>query len=111
MESSTALGASARAMISDPENDVVISIASLWELTIKRALGKLKFPADPETVLRGEGFAVLPISVPHLRQFEALPLLHRDPFDRMLVAQATVEGVPLVTNDDRVRQYGTTIIW
>jgi PIN domain nuclease of toxin-antitoxin system len=111
MDGSVSLGSAARAGIADPENDILVSIASIWELTIKRALRKLAFPADPEAVFRDQGFAVLPISFAHLRQLEALPPLHRDPFDRMLIAQAMVEEVPLVTNDPALQPYGAPILW
>src|SRR5205823_8216842 len=107
MEASPALSGSARAAIADPVNEVLISIASLWELTIKQALGKLTFPADPETVMRNEGFTVLSIGFAHLRRLGTLPHLHRDPFDRMLIAQAMVEGMPLITNDHALGRYGT----
>ncbi|MGH7087770.1 MAG: type II toxin-antitoxin system VapC family toxin [Stellaceae bacterium] len=111
MEESHALGAAAQAAISDPENNILISIASLWELTIKRALGKLTFPADLESVLREEGFSVLPITFAHLRQLGSLPLLHRDPFDRMLIAQAQAESIPITTADGKFAPYGVTTIW
>lgn len=111
MEASPALSTTARAAIADPANEVLISIASLWELTIKQALGKLSFPADPETVVRNEGFTVLAISFAHLRRLGVLPALHRDPFDRMLIVQAMLEGTPLITNDRALARYGTPVLW
>jgi len=111
MDASSALSAVARAAIADPVNEVLISIASVWELTIKVSSGKLNFPADPETVIRGEGFTVLAISFAHVRQNGALPFLHKDPFDRMLVAQAMVEAVPLVTADRQLSRYSVPILW
>ncbi|HJU20184.1 MAG TPA: type II toxin-antitoxin system VapC family toxin [Stellaceae bacterium] len=111
MEGSPALGAAARTLVSDPENDILISIASLWELIIKRTLGKLAFPADPENVVRDEEFAVLPIAFSHLRRLGELPPLHRDPFDRMLIAQAQAEGVPIATADRRFAAYGVATVW
>lgn len=111
MEASSALSTPARNAIANPRNEVLISIASLWELTIKQALGKLTFPADPETVVRNEGFSVLPVGFTHLRRLGTLPHLHRDPFDRMLVAQAMVEGAALVSQDSKLTPYGTQIIW
>ena len=111
MEASPALSALARAAISDPANEVLISIASLWELTIKQALGKLTFPADPETAVDGEGFTVLPIGFAHLRRLGTLPHFHRDPFDRMLIVQAMVEGTPLVTQDRGLARYGAPVLW
>lgn len=111
MDASPALSSAARAAIAAPTNDVLISIASIWELTIKVTSGKLNFPADPEAVIRGEGFTVLPISFAHLRQHGSLPFFHKDPFDRMLVAQAIVEAAPLVTADRQLARYGAPVLW
>jgi len=111
MGASPALSGVARAAIADPTNEVLISIASVWELTIKVSTGKLNFPADPETIIRGEGFTVLAISFAHLRQLGTLPLLHKDPFDRILVAQAVVEATPLVTADRQLVRYSVPIVW
>lgn len=111
MEASSKLSAVAHSAIADPANEVLISIASIWELIIKVSSGKLNFPADPETIIRGEGFTVLAISFAHLRQNGTLPFFHRDPFDRMLVAQAMVEAAPLVTKDRRLARYGVPIFW
>jgi PIN domain nuclease of toxin-antitoxin system len=111
MDSSPALSLAARGAISDPINEILISIASVWELTIKVSSGKLNFPADPETIIRAEGFTALPISFAHIRQTGALPFLHRDPFDRMLVAQAMVEAAPLVTADRQLARYNVPILW
>src|SRR5436305_11741800 len=110
MGASPALSGAARAAIADPTNEVLISIASVWELTIKVSSGKLNFPADPETIIRAEGFALLAINFAHLRQNGALPFLHKDPFDRMLVAQAMVEAAPLVTGDRQLTRYGVPIL-
>jgi len=111
MGASPAMSAKAQTAITDPANEVLISVASIWELTIKVSSGKLNFPADPETVIRGEGFTVLAISFAHLRQNAALPFIHKDPFDRMLVAQAMVEAAPLVTGDRQLARYGAPILW
>ena len=101
----------ARGAIADPANEILISAATLWEIVIKRGLGKLRFPDDLEDVLREESFTLVPISFRHLRCLEALPLLHRDPFDRILIAQAMIEGAPLVTNDTILLRYGAPILW
>src|SRR5271167_553345 len=101
----------ARAAIADPANEVVFSIASAWELAIKLVLGKLRFPADLEITLRDEGFDVLPITFAHLRELTALPLLHRDPFDRMLIAQSRVDGLAIITADRAFSLYQPSIIW
>ena len=101
----------ARAAITDAENEILISIASLWEIVIKRTLGKLRFPDDLEVVLREEKFGLLVITFRHLQVLEILPSLHRDPFDRVLLAQSASEGIPLVTNDRALSAYQAAIFW
>ena len=101
----------ARDAIEDDANAISVGIGSLWELTIKRALKKLEFPADFETVLRDEAFELLPIAHTHLRSLEGLPLLHRDPFDRLLIAQSLSENIPVVTNDRKFAGYGVSVVW
>jgi PIN domain nuclease of toxin-antitoxin system len=81
------------------------------EIVIKRGLRKLSFPDDLEDVVREESFELMPISFRHLRRLETLPELHRDPFDRMLVAQTLTEGVSLVTNDRALLAYGVPALW
>lgn len=97
--------------VRDPDNDIVISTACLWEIAIKRALGKLRFPEDFEEVMTEEGFSLLPITFGHLRKLETLPNLHRDPFDRLLIAQALAERIPIVTADQASAPYGVSIVW
>ena len=101
----------ARAAIAEPANDILVSIASLWEIAIKRALGKIDFPEDFETTLTEEGFRLLPISFAHLRALETLAPKHRDPFDRMLVAQAIADALVVVSGDPMVAQYEPPILW
>ena len=101
----------AKAEITNSINEILVSTATLWEIVIKRALGKLIFPEDLEDVLREESFGLIPISFQHLRRVELLPKLHRDPFDRMLIAQALTEGAPLVTNDHALLAYGVPTLW
>jgi len=105
------LSARAAREIRDPANDVVVSIATLWEIAIKRALGKLQFLEDFEEVILSEGFTLLPIGYRHLRQLETLPQHHRDPFDRLLIAQALGEGIPVATADQEFAAYGVQLIW
>ena len=105
-----ALGPSAREIIAEPRNRVFVSAATGWEIAVKQQLGKLTAPADIETVVEQKGFAKLPISFFHGQQAGALPLHHRDPFDRMLIAQASVEGCTLVTADRRLAIYGVPLI-
>lgn len=98
----------ARELIEDLANEPVFSAVSLWEIAIKRGLGRSDFQADPRILRRGlldNGYTELAMTSDHAVAIEGLPLLHRDPFDRMLVAQATVEGVLLMTADSQVSQY------
>ena len=95
----------ARQAIEDARSAVLVSAASVWEMAIKAALGKLTTPDDLDDQLRLNRFDVLPITLAHARAVEHLPPLHRDPFDRMLVVQAQVEGLTLVTRDRLVQQY------
>ena len=102
------LSARARALIKDPANELVFSAASLWEIAIKRRLGRDDFNVDPRLLRRGlidNGYGELPITSEHAVATDSLPPLHKDPFDRILVAQATVEGITLLTVDPMVTQY------
>lgn len=97
--------------LTDGRNQVLLSAAVLWEVAIKRSLGKLEAPADLGSTLLGAGARGLPVTLDHAAAVEALPWHHRDPFDRMLVAQAEVEGAAIVSRDERLRPYGRTLIW
>jgi len=102
------LSAEAIALIGDEQNAPIFSVASLWEVAIKSALGRPDFRADPRTLRRGlidNGYAELPISGDHAMAVAGLPPLHRDPFDRLLVAQSMVEGILLLTADPVVARY------
>lgn len=105
-EDSTRLSAEVREAISLPENLVLVSAASAWEISIKRSIGKLDAPRDLETVVPASGFNWLPVMPRHAIAVETLPLIHRDPFDRLLIAQAIVEDAILVTRDGNVPKYG-----
>jgi len=97
-----------RALLSDPANVLVFSAASLWEITIKAGLGRADFRIDPHGLRRGlieNDYEELPITSHHAVAVAGLPDLHRDPFDRILVAQALVEGMILVTHDPLVQAY------
>lgn len=94
----------------DHEPDVRVSAATIWEITIKQALGKITSPADLPERVRDSGFRELPISYPHAVAAGRLPMIHRDPFDRMLVAQARCEGLTLVTRDPHCQQYDVTTL-
>jgi len=97
--------------ISDPANDIVVSIVSFWEIAIKRRLGKLRFLDDFEAAMAEEEFDLLGIDYPHLRSLDDLPLHHRDPFDRLLIAQAIAENLTVATDDKLFARYDATIIW
>ena len=97
--------------IGDPDNDIVVSIASVWEIAIKRGLGKLRFLEDFEEVMTDEGFTLLDITYAHLRMLGDLPQHHRDPFDRLLISQSLADSIPVVTNDRAFTAYGAGIIW
>ena len=102
------LSPAARDLIEDPGNALIFSVASLWETAIKRGLGRDDFQADPRLLRRGlldNGYAELVITSEHVVSIDSLPRLHRDPFDRLLIAQATVEGITLLTADPRIADY------
>lgn len=102
------LPAVARDLIEDPGNILIFSVASLWEIAIKRALGRDDFRVDPRLLRRGlidNGYAELAITSEHVVAVDSLPPLHRDPFDRLLIAQATAEGVTLLTSDKALAAY------
>jgi PIN domain nuclease of toxin-antitoxin system len=94
-----------RAAIAAPENSVYVSAASVWEIAIKRSTGKLDFAGSVKDAVAEQGFLPLSISVAHAEQAGSLPPLHRDPFDRLLVAQAQLEGLTLVTVDEQILRY------
>jgi PIN domain nuclease of toxin-antitoxin system len=106
-----ALSPTAREALADPANEPLVSAASAWEIAIKRSLGKLTGPDDLPDRIADEGFAWLPVSAAHAWQVRDLPPHHRDPFDRLLVAQALVERVPIVTPDTRFDAYGVDVRW
>jgi PIN domain nuclease of toxin-antitoxin system len=101
-----ALSAEARALVSERENVVFISAVTMWEIWLKQSLGKLRLPADFEAKMTDEAFENLPLTYQHTRQLASLPWHHRDPFDRMLVAQARYENLVLLTADQVVSTYG-----
>ena len=102
------LSSDARMLLEDPSNQLIFSTVNLWEITIKRAQGRPDFQVDPrplrEALLLG-GYQELPISSEHAMSVGQLPRIHRDPFDRLLIAQAMVEGCLLLTADRKVSRY------
>jgi PIN domain nuclease of toxin-antitoxin system len=98
----------ARAMLEDPRNEPVFSVASLWEIAIKRSLGRSDFQVDARLLRRGlieNGYTELEIKAEHALAVDTLPAIHKDPFDRILVAQSMAEGILLLTADPQVAQY------
>ncbi len=104
------LGGSAKAVLADPQTRFLVSAATLWEIAIKQALGHLRAPEELPDLLEAQGFLSLPVRAEHAWRVRSLPLHHRDPFDRLLVAQAQVEKLCLVTHDRRLERYDVRII-
>ncbi|MFO7678730.1 MAG: type II toxin-antitoxin system VapC family toxin [Chloroflexota bacterium] len=104
-----------RTLITDPENDILLSIASLWEIAIKTSLGKLSlgkpFTNLIPTQLAANTISVLPISLAALNLVTELPFHHRDPFDRLIIAQAITENLPILSKDAQFSQYSVTLLW
>ncbi|MHB8766939.1 MAG: type II toxin-antitoxin system VapC family toxin [Deferrisomatales bacterium] len=109
------LVASARALVADPDNELFLSAASGWEISIKCRIAKLSLAEAPGVFvprhLRANAVQPLPVRMEHALRVSSLPLLHRDPFDRLLVAQSQVERIPLVTGDPLVAQYPVDVRW
>ncbi|MFC7420221.1 type II toxin-antitoxin system VapC family toxin [Iodobacter arcticus] len=104
---------SARALLSDEKNQLFFSAASLWEITIKNELGREDFRVNARVLRRGlldNGYQELPIYSEHAVSVDNLPAIHKDPFDRILIAQATVEGITLITADSSIAQYPAPIL-
>lgn len=102
------LSAEARTLLEAPESELLFSAANLWEITIKRALGRDDFQVDGRVLRRGlldNGYLELPITSQHALAVELLPPIHKDPFDRLLLAQASVEGIVLLTADPILARY------
>ena len=102
------LSTAALKLIEAPNNELLFSAASIWEVAIKRGLGRSDFQADPRLLRRGlrdNGYSELPILSHHVVALDSLPPIHKDSFDRLLVAQATVEGITLLTSDAVVARY------
>ena len=105
------VGRDAERQLSDETNRVLLSAAVIWEVAIKRSLGKLQAPADLAQTLLDAGAQPLAVTLDHAAGVEELPWHHRDPFDRLLVAQALAEGAVIVSQDVRLGQYGVSLLW
>jgi PIN domain nuclease of toxin-antitoxin system len=106
-----AISKRAKEAIASDESQVVISAVVIWEVAIKRRLGKLDAPPDLLEQLERAGVKVLPITARHADRVGTLPLHHRDPFDRLLVAQAELDGLALATADPQLHRYGIQVVW
>jgi PIN domain nuclease of toxin-antitoxin system len=98
----------ARGLMADQENELLFSVVSIWEVAIKRGLNRPDFQVDARKLRRGlidNGYIELPILGEHAAAIDGLPPIHKDPFDRMLIAQAIVEGITLLTNDESMAMY------
>ena len=104
-----------RALIIDPSNEILISPATFWEVAIKVGLGKyplsVSFDQFFQAGILGNDFTILPIEISHATVLAALPLHHKDPFDRMIVARAIVEQIPIISIDTALDAYGVTRLW
>lgn len=102
------LSAAARKLLNDPSNELLFSAASLWEIAIKKTLGREDFRVEPRLLRRGlldNGYAEIPVTSQHAVNIDGLPPLHKDPFDRLLLAQALSEGITLLTGDTQLARY------
>ncbi len=109
------LSPEAREIVADPSNEIMLSAASAWEIAIKHALGKLRLPEAPATYVESRlllnRMTGLPIHLRHALHAGELPPHHRDPFDRMIIAQARVEALTVITADEVFRRYEVDLIW
>ncbi|NEQ83530.1 MAG: type II toxin-antitoxin system VapC family toxin [Moorea sp. SIO2I5] len=109
------LSATARETIQDPDNAIFFSVASAWEIIIKTRIGKLTLPESPESYIPTRVdyycFQILPIEIKHVLQIWKLDSHHKDPFDRVLIAQSQVENLPIITKDAKISLYDIDILW
>jgi len=109
------LSAAARERFRDPGNEVYLSAVSAWEIAVKHALGRLPLPSAPATLVpearAAHGIEPLPLDEEAALQLGSLPPVHRDPFDRMLVCQAIIHGMALLTPDETIRRYPVRVLW
>ena len=100
-----------RRLLADPDTRIIVSTSVVWEISIKRSLGKLEAPGNLLHLLEHAAVPTLPITASHAERAGSLPDHHRDPFDRMLIAQAQIEGLPIVTADPVFGEYGVETVW
>lgn len=97
-------------LIESPKNSIFLSVASIWEIVLKREKGKLKLQGDPIEDARKADFIILPIEASHVLAVQKLPLYHKDPFDRLLIAQAKTENLIFITVDSKIAKYKIDIL-
>ncbi len=105
------IGQEAARQLTDDRNQVLLSATVVWEVAIKRSLGKLDAPGDFAATLLDAGAQPLSVTLDHAAAVESLPWHHSDPFDRLLIAQALAEGAALISDDERLGGYGVQLIW
>ena len=114
-EANPKLSRHVRQLLSDPKNDLYLSVVSAWEIALKVQSGKLGLPAATAVYVPARvnhyGMEAISVTLAHVLAASALPAYHRDPFDRMLIAQGQVEGLPIVTHDSQIRKYAVDTIW
>ncbi|MDD2500327.1 MAG: type II toxin-antitoxin system VapC family toxin [Geobacter sp.] len=115
LDDNSRLSQKAQRFMRNGENGLFLSSASAWEIVIKSSLGKLELPHSPEKFIEEQmqlcGVESLPISIRHALAIAHLPDIHKDPFDRMLIAQAIAENIPIITPDKKIHLYDVQIIW
>ena len=97
-------------ILKDPRNRIFVSVATAWEISIKQKKGKLPLKTTLEECFRKSNFEILEIKLPHILQLENLPTYHKDPFDRILVAQAIVEKLMIITEDGKIKKYDLSVL-
>ena len=97
-------------LLSNPQNQIVLSVASIWEIIIKKTKKKLKTPKDVEGGIKASGFMPINIEMSHVLGVEKLPMYHKDPFDRILVSQSRVENLTLITTDEKIWKYDLRLL-
>lgn len=110
MEESPQLSSSIKKILIDPNNKIFISVASIWEIAIKKAAKKIKLAFDIEDSIQRARFEVVPINISHAIETEKLPNHHKDPFDRILITQAKIEKMTLMSKDPNIKKYQVKII-
>ncbi|MBI2009799.1 MAG: type II toxin-antitoxin system VapC family toxin [Candidatus Chisholmbacteria bacterium] len=110
MADSPRLSENIKNLLINSQSEIFLSVVSVWEVVIKKQVGKLRPPRDWKITLEKQKFEILTLDLPHVFYLEKLPFLHKDPFDRMLVAQALSEKLTLITADEKLRQYRVKVL-